>query len=140
MKSLRAKGPTGVLLSPLPLFHSLLSSRSFYVFMIAESVYKVTGLIQIMTLPAHINQEVILMSRFHMKRMLDAIVKYKSDELWLVPRKSSCLRIALPIRRTHRLMYRQRFLSDYLMILSCSNTTSSTSNSSTPEPHLFHPK
>ncbi|KAH6711195.1 hypothetical protein BKA61DRAFT_645348 [Leptodontidium sp. MPI-SDFR-AT-0119] len=66
MKSLRAPGPTGVLLSPLPLFH-------------------ITGLVQIMILPAHINQEVIIMAKFNMKDMLDAIVKYKSNELWLVP-------------------------------------------------------
>lgn len=41
-----------------------------------------------MILPAHINQEVIIMAKFNMKDMLDAIVKYKSNELWLVPRQS----------------------------------------------------
>ncbi|PVH71102.1 acetyl-CoA synthetase-like protein [Cadophora sp. DSE1049] len=66
MKSLRVSGPVGVLLSPLPLFH-------------------ITGLVQIMIFPVHINQEVIIMARFNMKNMLDAVVKYRSEELWLVP-------------------------------------------------------
>lgn len=46
-----------------------------------------------MHLPALLNQEVVIMRRFTMKGMLDAIVKYKSNELWLVPRKSEILRI-----------------------------------------------
>ncbi|KAH8589605.1 4-coumarate:coenzyme A ligase [Bisporella sp. PMI_857] len=66
MKSLRRKGLSTSLISPLPLFH-------------------ITGLIQIMTLPVHIGQNVILMKKFNMKNMLEAIVKYQAGELWLVP-------------------------------------------------------
>src|SRR5258708_1429954 len=49
----------------------------------------VAGLVQIMIFPAHITQDVVVMEKFNMKKMLDAIVKYRSDELWLVPRRFS---------------------------------------------------
>jgi 4-coumarate--CoA ligase len=48
---------------------------------------EVTGFVQIMHLPVLLNQEVIIMQNFTLKGMLDAVVKYRSSELWLVPRK-----------------------------------------------------
>lgn len=61
----------------------------------------VTGLVQIMHLPALLNQEVVIMRKFTMKGMLDAIVKYKSNELWLVPRTlENCKQVYLSNLRT----------------------------------------
>lgn len=58
----------------------------------------VTGLAQIMHLPVLVNQDVVLVHKFNMKKMLDAIVKYRANELWLVPRQKSCL--LAPVDRT----------------------------------------
>ncbi|KIW82269.1 hypothetical protein Z517_05296 [Fonsecaea pedrosoi CBS 271.37] len=66
MRSLGRKDLPRVLLGVLPLFH-------------------ITGLVQILQLPIVIDQEVVLMPKFEMKAMMDTIVKYKCDELWLVP-------------------------------------------------------
>ncbi|KAI1619265.1 hypothetical protein EDD37DRAFT_676002 [Exophiala viscosa] len=47
--------------------------------------YHITGLIQILNVPIVLNQDVIVMPKFNMKQMLDVIVRYRCDELWLVP-------------------------------------------------------
>lgn len=36
------------------------------------------------------DQELVLMAQFDMKSMLEAVVKYRCEELWLVPRESRC--------------------------------------------------
>ncbi|KIY01306.1 uncharacterized protein Z520_02858 [Fonsecaea multimorphosa CBS 102226] len=66
MRSLGRQDLPRVLLGVLPLFH-------------------ITGLVQILQLPIVLDQEVILMPKFDMQGMMDTIVKYKCDELWLVP-------------------------------------------------------
>ncbi|OAP57398.1 hypothetical protein AYL99_08136 [Fonsecaea erecta] len=66
MRSLGREDLPRVLLGVLPLFH-------------------ITGLVQILQLPIVLDQQVILMPKFDMKGMMDTIVKYKCDELWLVP-------------------------------------------------------
>lgn len=53
----------------------------------------VTGIVQILQLPLTLNQEVVMMAKFNMQEMLDVIMKYKCDELWLVPRKSNSISV-----------------------------------------------
>jgi 4-coumarate--CoA ligase len=53
----------------------------------ALTPFTVTGLALILQLPLFLGQTVVVMKEFEMKAMLDAIVHYKCDELWLVPRK-----------------------------------------------------
>lgn len=59
--------------------------------MIADVVALVTGIVQILQLPLTLNQEVVMMSKFNMQEMLDVIVDFKCDELWMVPRESRCI-------------------------------------------------
>lgn len=48
-------------------------------------VFHITGLVHALQLPVLLNAEVYFLSSFTMKSMLDAIVKYKLQELLLVP-------------------------------------------------------
>ncbi|KAF2008866.1 CoA ligase-like protein, partial [Aaosphaeria arxii CBS 175.79] len=64
--SVTRPGPAQKLLGVLPLFH-------------------ITGIVHILQLPVLLGQEVILMSKFTMQSMLDAVAKYRCEELWLVP-------------------------------------------------------
>lgn len=57
----------------------------------------VTGLVHILHLPLVLNQEVVLLAKFTTQSMLDAVVKYACEELWLVPRKSTSNSIPSPI-------------------------------------------
>ncbi|KIV88636.1 hypothetical protein PV10_08302 [Exophiala mesophila] len=66
MRSLTAKNCPKVMLAVLPLYH-------------------ITGIVQILQLPLTLNQEVVMMSKFNMQEMLDVIVNFKCDELWMVP-------------------------------------------------------
>ena len=52
------------------------------------NIVLVTGIVQILQLPLTLNQEVVMMSKFNMQEMLDVIVNFKCDELWMVPRES----------------------------------------------------
>ncbi|OAG42492.1 hypothetical protein AYO21_03368 [Fonsecaea monophora] len=92
MRSLGRKDLPRVLLGVLPLFH-------------------ITGLVQILQLPIVIDQEVVLMPKFEMKAMMDTIVKYKCDELWLVPRKALS-----PFRKQWELQLTSIFSSIALLI------------------------
>ncbi|KAL1892203.1 hypothetical protein Sste5346_007159 [Sporothrix stenoceras] len=47
--------------------------------------YHITGLLQLIHLPVMMDQELVLMAQFDMKSMLEAVVKYRCEELWLVP-------------------------------------------------------
>ncbi|CAK7231499.1 hypothetical protein SBRCBS47491_007950 [Sporothrix bragantina] len=47
--------------------------------------YHITGLLQLIHLPVMMDQELVLMAQFDMPSMLDAVVKYRCEELWLVP-------------------------------------------------------
>lgn len=83
MRSLgRAELPT-TMLGVLPFFHSMFG----YLFHCFDLTLSVTGLVQILQLPIALNQVVVIMPKFEMQSMLDVIMKYKCDELWMVPRK-----------------------------------------------------
>lgn len=83
-------GPAQKLLGVLPLCHSK------FAFWCASAMRKVscgsadletvTGIVHILQLPLLLNQEVVLMAKFTMKSMLETVVKYQCQELWLVPR------------------------------------------------------
>ncbi|CAK7202399.1 hypothetical protein SEUCBS139899_005122 [Sporothrix eucalyptigena] len=47
--------------------------------------YHITGLLQLIHLPVMMDQELVLMAQFDMPSMLEAVVKYRCEELWLVP-------------------------------------------------------
>ncbi|KAH6677857.1 hypothetical protein F5X68DRAFT_224037 [Plectosphaerella plurivora] len=47
--------------------------------------YHITGLIHLLHLPVLLGQDLILLRQFKMSTMLEAISRYKCDELWLVP-------------------------------------------------------
>ncbi|KAH7012946.1 hypothetical protein EDB80DRAFT_638627 [Ilyonectria destructans] len=47
--------------------------------------YHITGLVHLLHLPIVLGQDVVVMSKFDMKRMLDTVVKYTCNELWVVP-------------------------------------------------------
>lgn len=84
MQSWTRKPSPRVLLGVLPLFHSKFSSTVIR-YNLTKSL--VTGLVQILQLPIVLDQQVIIMPKFDMKAMMEIIVRYKCDELWLVPRK-----------------------------------------------------
>ncbi|KAF5561451.1 phenylacetyl ligase [Fusarium phyllophilum] len=47
--------------------------------------YHITGLVHLLHLPIVLEQQMVIMAKFDMKQMMDTIVKFKCDELWLVP-------------------------------------------------------
>ncbi|KAF5552615.1 phenylacetyl ligase [Fusarium mexicanum] len=47
--------------------------------------YHVTGLVHLLHLPIVLEQQMVIMAKFDMKQMMETIVRFKCDELWLVP-------------------------------------------------------
>ncbi|KAH6871818.1 hypothetical protein B0T10DRAFT_590601 [Thelonectria olida] len=47
--------------------------------------YHITGLVHLIHLPVVLEQDVVLMDRFNMRNMLNTVVKYTCNELWVVP-------------------------------------------------------
>ncbi|KAF5973534.1 hypothetical protein FBULB1_8280 [Fusarium bulbicola] len=47
--------------------------------------YHITGLIHLLHLPIVLEQQMVIMAKFDMKQMMETIVRFKCDELWLVP-------------------------------------------------------
>ncbi|KAF5566247.1 phenylacetyl ligase [Fusarium napiforme] len=47
--------------------------------------YHITGLVHLLHLPIVLNQQMVIMAKFDMKQMMETIVRFKCDELWLVP-------------------------------------------------------
>ncbi|KAF5243417.1 hypothetical protein FANTH_8239 [Fusarium anthophilum] len=47
--------------------------------------YHITGLVHLLHLPIVLEQQMVIMARFDMKQMMETIVRFKCDELWLVP-------------------------------------------------------
>lgn len=50
----------------------------------------VTGLIHLLQLPLVLNQNLVVMAKFDMRKMMETVVKYHCTELWLVPRMWPC--------------------------------------------------
>ncbi|KXJ85359.1 hypothetical protein Micbo1qcDRAFT_186656 [Microdochium bolleyi] len=47
--------------------------------------YHITGLVHLLHLPLVLHQDLLVMPKFEMRTMMEAIVKYRCNELWLVP-------------------------------------------------------
>ncbi|KAH8168586.1 AMP-binding enzyme domain-containing protein [Sarocladium implicatum] len=47
--------------------------------------YHITGLVHLLHLPFLLNQNIVVVNKFDMKSMLDAITRFRCNELWLVP-------------------------------------------------------
>ncbi|KLO79038.1 phenylacetyl-CoA ligase [Fusarium fujikuroi] len=47
--------------------------------------YHITGLVHLLHLPILLEQQMVIMAKFDMKQMMETIVRFKCDELWLVP-------------------------------------------------------
>ncbi|KAF5694707.1 phenylacetyl ligase [Fusarium denticulatum] len=47
--------------------------------------YHITGLVHLLHLPIVLEQQMVIMAKFDMKQMMETIVRFKCDELWLVP-------------------------------------------------------
>ncbi|CVL03459.1 hypothetical protein FPRO04_09749 [Fusarium proliferatum] len=47
--------------------------------------YHITGLVHLLHLPIVLEQQMVIMAKFEMKQMMETIVRFKCDELWLVP-------------------------------------------------------
>ncbi|KAF5621157.1 phenylacetyl ligase [Fusarium tjaetaba] len=47
--------------------------------------YHITGLVHLLHLPFVLEQQMVIMAKFDMKQMMETIVRFKCDELWLVP-------------------------------------------------------
>ncbi|KAF5694265.1 phenylacetyl ligase [Fusarium globosum] len=47
--------------------------------------YHITGLVHLLHLPVVLEQQMVIMAKFDMKQMMETIVRFKCDELWLVP-------------------------------------------------------
>ncbi|KAF4341632.1 phenylacetyl ligase [Fusarium beomiforme] len=47
--------------------------------------YHITGLVHLLHLPIVLEQQMVVMAMFNMKQMMEAIVKFRCEELWLVP-------------------------------------------------------
>ncbi|KAF5684532.1 phenylacetyl ligase [Fusarium circinatum] len=47
--------------------------------------YHITGLVHLLHLPIVLEQQVVIMAKFDMKQMMETGVRFKCDELWLVP-------------------------------------------------------
>ncbi|KAF5981905.1 phenylacetyl ligase [Fusarium coicis] len=47
--------------------------------------YHITGLVHLLHLPIVLEQQMVIMAKFDVKRMMETIVRFKCDELWLVP-------------------------------------------------------
>jgi len=46
----------------------------------------VTGLLQIMIVPIFLNQDVVIIRKFELRKMLAIVTRHQCEELWLVPR------------------------------------------------------
>ncbi|RKL19142.1 hypothetical protein BFJ68_g3417 [Fusarium oxysporum] len=44
-----------------------------------------TGLVHLLHLPIVLEQQMVIMAKFDMKQMMETVVRFKCDELWLVP-------------------------------------------------------
>ncbi|EWY82773.1 hypothetical protein FOYG_14866 [Fusarium oxysporum NRRL 32931] len=47
--------------------------------------YHITGLVHLLHLPIVLEQQMVIMAKFDMKQMMETVVTFKCDELWLVP-------------------------------------------------------
>ncbi|PNP85367.1 hypothetical protein FNYG_01196 [Fusarium nygamai] len=47
--------------------------------------YHITGLVHVLHLPIVLEQQMVIMAKFDMREMMETIVRFKCDELWLVP-------------------------------------------------------
>ncbi|KAI8649664.1 hypothetical protein NCS55_01467000 [Fusarium keratoplasticum] len=47
--------------------------------------FHITGLVHLLHLPIALQQDMVIMAKFNMTRMMQTIVEYRCDELWLVP-------------------------------------------------------
>ncbi|RKK07890.1 hypothetical protein BFJ66_g8380 [Fusarium oxysporum f. sp. cepae] len=47
--------------------------------------YHITGLVHLLHLPIVLGQQMVIMAKFDMKQMMETVVRFKCDELWLVP-------------------------------------------------------
>ncbi|KAL7758987.1 hypothetical protein ACKLNR_011414 [Fusarium oxysporum f. sp. zingiberi] len=47
--------------------------------------YHITGLVHLLHLPIVLEQQMVIMAKFDMKQMMETVVRFKCDELWLVP-------------------------------------------------------
>ncbi|EWG55385.1 hypothetical protein FVEG_13392 [Fusarium verticillioides 7600] len=47
--------------------------------------YHITGLVHLLHLPFVLEQQMVIMAKFDMRHMMETIVRFKCDELWLVP-------------------------------------------------------
>ncbi|KAN0105865.1 4-coumarate-CoA ligase 2 [Hyaloscypha variabilis] len=66
VKTNRGNLVRGPLFSPLPLYH-------------------ITGLLQIMIVPVFLNQDVVIIRKFELRKMLGIVTRHQCEELWLVP-------------------------------------------------------
>lgn len=57
-------------------------------YMLTMSPAAVAGLSQLVFCPIFLNAEAVILAKFEMRSMLEAVVKYKINEMWLVPRES----------------------------------------------------
>lgn len=51
----------------------------------------VTGLVHLIQLPPASGQDLVIMTTFDMKAMMEVIVRFRCTELWLVPRMNTNL-------------------------------------------------
>ncbi|KPM45610.1 hypothetical protein AK830_g935 [Neonectria ditissima] len=47
--------------------------------------YHITGLVHLIHLPVVLEQDIVIMDKFDMRKMLNTVVKYRCNELWVVP-------------------------------------------------------
>ncbi|KAG5808559.1 hypothetical protein H9Q74_002516 [Fusarium xylarioides] len=47
--------------------------------------YHITGLVHLLHLPIVLEQQMVIMAKFDIKQMMETILRFKCDELWLVP-------------------------------------------------------
>ncbi|KAH7161513.1 hypothetical protein EDB81DRAFT_839833 [Dactylonectria macrodidyma] len=47
--------------------------------------YHITGLVHLILLPILLHQNIVILAKFDMKRMMDTITNFRCNELWLVP-------------------------------------------------------
>ncbi len=67
--------------------HSIIVRYVFSKVDLSSLVDSVTGIVQLLQLPLVLNQEVVVMGKFKLREMLQTIVRYRCEELWLVPRE-----------------------------------------------------
>lgn len=86
MRQYTPVGKPSTVLGILPFYHSMCSYINDQGMPTNIGCCTVTGLVHLLHLPSTLDQDLVVVPKFDMRRMMQVVVQYHCTELWLVPR------------------------------------------------------